>query len=107
MYIKMYTDKIRVRISRAEAEQLLKQGLLEHTTQLDELTNFNFQIKTVDVESNCHYLDQNRLFSLLINKQALAIEMEHRPSKKGIEILRFNPNQIVALEIDLKRSSQR
>ena len=45
MYIKMYTDKIRVRISRAEAEQLLKQGLLEHTTQLDELTNFNFQIK--------------------------------------------------------------
>ncbi len=106
MYIRIQQQQIRYRISRHEAEQLLKDVKLSESVQLSSSVELNYSIKATTTSSQFEYIaDENRL-ALSINKDELIDEIQHRPSKKGMIIpgtQTETDNLTVYLEVDIKK----
>jgi len=105
MYIRIQDKSIRYRISRHEARHLIDGGSIFQELTLSAAHSLRYGIETNSAKNSFDYDAQLNRFLLSINRNELILEMENRPSKKGI-ILNHNTASdpiAVSVEIDIKK----
>ena len=107
MYIRIHEQNLRFRISMEEATNLLNGEKIAHSVRLSPTFDLFFQVSCGHQNSIFEFKDSNRL-ALYINSNELAQEIEHRPSKSGIQIINDLDNSFpqVNLEVDIKRKKK-
>jgi len=104
MYVRIQDKSIRYRISRSEAKHLVDGGNISQELVLSSTHSLGYAIKMTNAHNSFDYDAQSNLFLVSINRNELILEIENRPSKKGII---FNQNTgsdsiSVSVEIDIK-----
>lgn len=107
MYIRIHDDNLRFRISMEEANNLLDGEKITHSIRLNPTFELFYQVSCGHQNSIFEFKDNNRL-ALYINSDELAKEVEHRPSKSGIQVTSQLDNSLpqVNLEVDIKRKKK-
>ncbi len=105
MYIRIQDDSIRYRLSRLEADQLIKEQKIQDALILSPAKKLRYSITLTDEKNNFEFQEQNNGLYLYINTNAFKSELKDRPSKTGILFTQsVGDKQItLSLEIDLKR----
>ncbi len=106
MYIRIQDNSIGFKVSKLEANQLLEASKLEDGIPLSLSISLNYAIRITSEKSSYGYSKDDNALTLSINKQELINELEHRPSKKGLEIEYFigDDKILVSLQVNMKNA---
>ncbi len=105
MYIRLEVQTIRLRISQQEANNLLNNQMLTSSSRLSQNFVLHYSVKLTNTDSYSSFSDDNSEILLFVNREQLAKELQHRPSKQGIEISHDDKSTELKcfLEIDIKK----
>jgi len=102
VYLKLQQQSVKFRISQPEARSLLTGKNVSDQFWFTPGLNLHYCISVVDAASKIVYPDESSL-KIQVSRKELLMELDGRPSKKGIQIVSNDDKEIKAyLEIDLK-----
>jgi hypothetical protein len=106
MYVRIEQDSIKFRISREQAERLLKDQSLDSSCRVSPSTQLLFKIIPNRQQTSFSYYINDCYFQLNIAKHELQAELAARPSKQGIQFEQEIAGEtlLIALQIDIKKS---